>query len=228
LIDDDREARGTAEQLTREVATLMKRVGPEADKPILPTASAEPTEEGFSSSDGRQDEEVLSDTDGTARTSDAPPAREEHRPRSEYTLPVRLFPFGAAVVGGLLVFLGWEMHRIASDQQPAPSPWIATPEEVAQFAPDAGVGEETTSVIQDVPRVVMPLVLAVGAPMPKKPLQGQKRPPCGPELVAVNGACWAGPIKGREAPCPQGMFDHEGECYVPIFDTSRQPTSEEP
>jgi eukaryotic-like serine/threonine-protein kinase len=93
---------------------------------------------------------------------------------------------------------------------------------------NASTGEEALSLIQEVPRVVMPLGLAVGMPMPKNPRQGQKRPPCGPGQVAVNGACWAGPIKGQEAPCPQGMFDHQGECYFPIFDTPRQPTSEDP
>jgi hypothetical protein len=205
----------------------MQRAGPEADKPILPTDSAMTTDEGFISSDGRHDEEVLSDTDGTERTSSAPPAREEQCPRRELLLPAWLYPICAAMVGGLLVFLGWEMHRTAS-QQPTPQPWIASAEEMEQFAPDAGVGEEAMAVTQDVPRVVMPLVLAVGAPMPKNPQQGQKRPPCGPGQVAVNGACWAGPIEGLEAPCPQGMFDHEGKCYFAVFDTPRQPTSEQP
>jgi serine/threonine protein kinase len=227
LIDNDRNARGTAEQLAREVAALSQSVGPEADKPILPTSSAIATDEGFSASDGSQDEEVHSDTDRTTGASGAPPAREEHGPRGEYQMPAWLLPFGAAIVGGLLVFLGWEMHRTAS-QQPALPPWIATAEEMEQFSPDAGVGEEAQSVVQDVPQVVMPLVLLVGVPMPKKPQQGQKRPPCGAGQVAVNGACWAGPIKGQEAPCPSGMFDHEGECYFAVFDAPRQPTSEPP
>jgi len=58
----------------------------------------------------------------------------ERRPRREVFLPAWLSLAGAALVGGMLVFLGWEMHRAASEQ-PAPQPWVAKPEEVAQFAP---------------------------------------------------------------------------------------------
>jgi serine/threonine protein kinase len=86
--------------------------------------------------------------------------------------------------------LGWEMHRTASQQQAAPQPWIATHEEMAQFAPDAGVGEEVHSSFHDPPRAAMP-VYGLRLPMPKTPLPGQRRPPCDPdsEMMAL-GACW--------------------------------------
>jgi len=133
---------------------------------------------------------------------------------------------GTAVASFLVLLL----VRPAPPPEPAPNPtpWLATPEEIAQFAPDAGVADEAQSSVQDVPKAVMPLVLTIGAPMPKKPMEGQKKPPCGPGQIAVNDACWAGPIKGQAAPCRQGMYDYEGECYFAIYDAPRQPTSEQP
>jgi eukaryotic-like serine/threonine-protein kinase len=227
LIDDDRRVRGTAEQLAREVSALMKRVGPEADKPILPTSSAMPTDEGFSPSDERHDEEVLSDTDGTQSTSDAPAVREDRCPRGEYTLPAWLFPVSAAMVGGLLVFLGWEMHRAASQQHSASSPWMGTPEEVAQFAPDAGVGDEAVSTVQDAPSHTSTWVLSLGRPMPTKPLPGQKRPPCDRGEKEINGGCWFREADERP-PCGDKLFDYEGRCYFYAPQGARVPTSDPP
>jgi hypothetical protein len=229
LTDDDKHARGSAERLVREVDEVVQKAGPEADRPILPTTSAVPTDESSCSSDGRQDEEVVSDTDEPTEPSGTPPKREERRPRRELELPPWLSLAGATVVGGMLVFLGWEMHRTASEQKPAPQPWIAKAEDVAQFAPDAGVGEETLSAAQDVPRVVLPSMLSLGRPMPSKPFPSQRRPPC--ELRVEReliGACWLGPIKGQEPSCGNKMIDYEGECFLASFDQDRQPTSDQP
>ncbi|HVG61567.1 MAG TPA: hypothetical protein VNA24_23610, partial [Hyalangium sp.] len=215
LIDEDRHARGSAEQLVREVDEAVRKAGSETDKPILPTTSAVPTDENSCSSDGRQDEEVVSDTDEPTEPSPV--------------TPPWLSLVGAIVVGCMLVFLGWEMHRTASENQVAPERWIATPEEVAQFAPDAGVGEEALSAAQDVPRVVLPSVLSLGRAMPSKPFPGQRRPPCAPRVEReIIGACWIGPFKGQEPPCGDRMFDYEGECFVASFNEARQPTSEQP
>ncbi len=226
LIDDDRKARGTAEQLTREVAAVMQSAGLEANNPILATANAMATDEGCSASDGNQDEEVFSDTDRTTGTSGSPPATEEHNPRSEYQLPTWLFPIGATVVGGLLVFLGWEMHRTVS-QQPPPPPWIATPEEVAQFAPDAGVGDEAVSAVQDAPLDIGNWILSLGRPMPTKPLPGQKRPPCDRGEKEINGGCWVKEADERP-PCGDKMFEYEGRCYFASSTEARIPTSDPP
>jgi serine/threonine protein kinase len=230
LLSADREQRGTAEALARDTAVLAETAGESVDRPILPTASAVPTDSGSPSSDGL-DDEVLSETDtgrsGSSNTNSTSTG-EGRRPRQEVQLPPWLPLAGAALVGGMLVFLGWEMHRTASEQNPAPQPWIATPEEVAQFAPGAGVGEDALSGVQDMPRAIVPLVMTVGKPMPKKPPEGQKRPPCGPGQISVNGACWAGPIEGQKPPCGQGMFDYEGKCYFAVYDAPRPPASEEP
>ena len=113
--------------------------------------------------------------------------REEQRACRESLLPARLFPALMAMVGGLLVFLGWEMHRTAS-QQPAPPPWIATPEEVLQFAPDAGVGDEAVSAVQDAPVRVGTWVLSLGRPMPST------------KMYDYEGRCYFASFTGPRTP----------------------------
>jgi hypothetical protein len=107
-------------------------------------------------------------------------------------------------------------------------PWIATPEEVAQFAPDAGVGDEAQASFQEVPQAMVPLY-TLGMPMPKTPFPSQRRPPCvDPEIQRViNGGCWVA-IKGKEPPCGRSAFDYGDECFMPVYDAPRPPTSEEP
>lgn len=196
LVDDDRKARGTAEQLAREVDGLVRTAGPEADKPILPSASAMP-------------------------------AREEHCPQRELLLPPWFVLASAVTMGVLLVFLGWEMHRTASEQKLAPPPWIDEPDEVAQFAPDAGVADEGVASVQDVPQVVLPARMSFGRPMPTTPLRGQRRPPCPRGDREINGACWV-KVADETPPCGDTMFDYAGGCYKVSVDMPRQPTSEDP
>jgi len=227
LISDDRSARGTAEQLVREALALAQAGGPAVEQMLGPTPSALPTESGQGpSSEGEEEEEVLSDTDTArrARPSSASSSREERQPPE--TVPVWLTWAASSALGAAVVAL---LVRPVPPREPErAAPWLATPEEIAQFAPDAGVADEALASVQDVPRAVIPLVLTVGAPMPKKPQEGQKKPPCGPGQVSVNGACWAGPIEGQAAPCQQGMYDYEGKCYFAIYDAPRRPTSEQP
>jgi hypothetical protein len=228
LLSEDRQARGTAEQLERDVQVLVETAGPEADRPILSTPSAVPTEEGGrASSDGQDDDELLSDTEPAHPPGPRSTGEERYRRRPAF--PAWLSLASAGLVSGMVVALA---VLVVQPSRPEPaferSAFLATPEELAQFATDGGVAEEALATVQNAPRAVMPLVLTVGEPIPKKPPEGQKKPPCGPGQVAINGACWAGPIKGQEAPCQQGMFDHEGECYFAIYDAPRQPTSGTP
>jgi serine/threonine protein kinase len=228
LLANEREQRGTAEAMAQEAAALAMAAGEAADMPILPATSAEGTDKGFSFSEGSEDEEALSDTDGATSTTSSRTTEEERRPRRELQLPPGLSVVGVAVVGCLLIFLGWEMHRTASQLQAAPQPWIATHEEMAQFAPDAGVGEEALSKVQEVPRAAPPSLLSFGRSMPPKPLPGQRQPPCKRGEREINGGCWRGPIGEEKPPCGDEMFDYEGRCYIATGETPRLPTSEEP
>jgi hypothetical protein len=61
-------------------------------------------------------------------------------------------------------------------------------------------------------------------PLPKEPFKGQKRPPCTRYAeVELVGACWA-PHK-LKAPCPETLFEHQGECYLPSFSAKPPPSS---
>jgi hypothetical protein len=70
-------------------------------------------------------------------------------------------------------------------------------------------------------------LIVLARPLPKEPLKGQKRPPCTPYVeVELVGACWA-PHK-LKAPCPQTLFEYQGECYLPSFSAKPPPSSVEP
>jgi hypothetical protein len=89
-----------------------------------------------------------------------------------------------------MVVLAVELHR---PRPPEPGqPWLATPEEAAQFAPDDGVGEESLANVQAFARAMTP-AYALGLSMPKAPFPGQRQPPCG-----------------------KSAFDHGDECFLPI------------
>jgi len=61
-------------------------------------------------------------------------------------------------------------------------------------------------------------------PLPKEPFKGQKRPPCTRYTeVELVGACWM-PHK-LKAPCPEDLFEYQGECYVPSFSARPPPSS---
>ena len=121
--------------------------------------------------------------------------------------------------------------RPAPPPEPAPNPtsWLATPEEIAQFAPDAGVAQESLQAAQDLPHAELSSILSLGRPMPSKPFPGQKKPPCDPRTQRViNGGCWIGPISNAKPPCGNEAYDGDDGCYVPLIVTPRQPTSKEP
>ncbi|AKJ02508.1 hypothetical protein ATI61_108104 [Archangium gephyra] len=61
-------------------------------------------------------------------------------------------------------------------------------------------------------------------PLPREPFKGQKRPPCTRYAeVELVGACWL-PHK-LKAPCPDVLYEHQGECYSPAFSARPPPQS---
>ena len=62
--------------------------------------------------------------------------------------------------------------------------------------------------------------------VPKEPLKGQVRPPCKSHIQKeINGGCWV-PHK-MKAPCHDELYEHEGECYMPIFTPPPDPNAGE-
>jgi serine/threonine protein kinase len=225
LIADAPKARGTAEQLMREALTLAQAGGASLNEPIRAIASAAPAESGGPSSDGQDDEPVSGESDTVPRPV-LPPSRNEHQHSD--TIPVWLTWAGASALGaGLMALLVLFLVRPPSTEEDR-RPWIAPPVEESQFAPDAGVGDESLASFQEVPRATVPLYV-LGMPMPKTPFPAQRRPPCvDPEIQRViNGGCWVA-IKGKEPPCGKSAVDYGDECLMPVYDAPRSPTSEEP
>jgi hypothetical protein len=69
-------------------------------------------------------------------------------------------------------------------------------------------------------------VLAIGVPMPEKPLPNWKKPPCASSRQhSIKGACW---IRTDEAPggdrCGE-FYEHDGKCYAPVTQKKDAPLS---
>jgi hypothetical protein len=70
-------------------------------------------------------------------------------------------------------------------------------------------------------------VPAIAHPFPRKPYKGQKRPPCTPRLeVEIMGACWI--PHALKAPCPEELYEYQGQCYLTSMLPPRTPQSLEP
>jgi serine/threonine protein kinase len=71
----------------------------------------------------------------------------------------------------------------------------------------------------------------LGEEMPRRPFPGQVRSDANgkcPNKVhfVINGGCWLS-MGNLKPPCGNEGYDWKGECYSPVLDTSRKPTSEE-
>jgi hypothetical protein len=226
LLSEDKQARGTAEQLAREAALLAQTAGPEADKSILPTSSAIITEKGEQAPPVSSDSEELSDTDRASSSSEpSDTSSQRERPRRRPSFEALLSTALAAIVGGLVVVLSLQLLK-PGPPVPEPVPWLATPGEQLPFSTDGGVAEEALSSVEEVPSTGTPYDL-LGAPMPKQPFPWQRKPPCERGETAIHGGCWSR-IWGEEPPCGQKMFDYENGCYKPSVDMPRTPTSGQP
>lgn len=60
-------------------------------------------------------------------------------------------------------------------------------------------------------------------PLPIKPFEGQKTPPCTKRVqVELNGGCW---IETSVQPPCEELFEHQRKCYVPVRMAQPPPTS---
>jgi hypothetical protein len=94
----------------------------------------------------------------------------------------------------------------------------------------AGMGEEALNSVAPAEKFLVS-GQGITRPMPNRPLPEQKRPPCTSwGAIEIKGGCWRLQMKGADtAPCYPDLYEHEGRCYGPVFNTAeRVPTSEEP
>jgi hypothetical protein len=73
-----------------------------------------------------------------------------------------------------------------------------------------------------------PAPVIQGFPMPNKPFEGQKKPPCDAKRaeVEIHGGCWM--EIARRPPCSEGAAEYQGKCYVAVGAAPRAPTSIDP
>ncbi|MDC0712332.1 serine/threonine-protein kinase [Stigmatella sp. ncwal1] len=64
----------------------------------------------------------------------------------------------------------------------------------------------------------------IGLEIPKKPLPGQRRPPCGRPKIEINGGCWL-ELLDVAPPCDAESYLYKGKCYEPLGLLSRPETS---
>lgn len=68
------------------------------------------------------------------------------------------------------------------------------------------------------------LGLSEGAKMDGPRGPQQKKPPCLPRTEReLFGVCWA--LHGELPPCPDGTFEAQGRCFMPVIAPKREPTS---
>jgi hypothetical protein len=133
-----------------------------------------------------------------------------HEPRRRWRLGLGMA--SAATVGALLLAL----VRLVPVSQPPLVP-------MRHEEPTAGENPDTPTSVGLVDDAdAGQSVLA--RPLPREPFKGQKRPPCTRYAeVELVGACWL-PHK-LKAPCPDVLYEYQGECYVPAFSAKPPPQS---
>ncbi|MFE8603671.1 hypothetical protein [Archangium violaceum] len=142
--------------------------------------------------------------DGVGLMSRALPEDKEPRPVWRRGLALA----GAAAVGALAFAL---LHLASASPPPdSTEPWASIP---------------SASIPQEVPTDTEPFPTSgsiwnteqdggvLARPLPQKPYKGQRRPPCKPRIeVELIGACWV-PHK-LKAPCPEDLYEYQGECFT--------------
>ncbi len=70
-------------------------------------------------------------------------------------------------------------------------------------------------------------IAVLARPFPQKPYKGQRLPPCKPRVeVEIMGACWIPHL--LKAPCPEELYEHQGQCYTASMIPPRPPQAVEP
>ncbi|HYO73195.1 MAG TPA: hypothetical protein VEU33_44740 [Archangium sp.] len=154
--------------------------------------------------------------DGVGRMARALP--EDKAPRHGWRLGPTLA--GAAAVCALAFAL---LHPASVSTPPPVSaePWVsAPPAGIRQEVPTDTEPFPTSGSIWDTEQdggIPVP-----ARPLPQKPYKGQRRPPCKPRIeVELIGACWV-PHK-LKAPCPEDLYEYQGECFTASMASPPQP-----
>ena len=141
-----------------------------------------------------------------------------HEPRFRWRLGLGVA--SAATVCALL----FALVRLASVSQPpsAPEPLAsAPPAPVSHEVPTAAETSDFRAWLVDTADAGQSVL---ARPLPKEAFKGQKRPPCTRYTeVELVGGCWMQHV--LKAPCPEDLFEYQGNCYAPSFSAKPPPSS---
>ncbi len=241
------EERVGTEEIAKALGRRAEQAGPGADVPLfewetLPRSEWPPEDAQDSRLVGhrvrrreREEVQAVLQADATARADVKQPKVEapthDESPRESTALRERMqtwLPWLA--VGAVCAVALWH-HGTGPGRAETESPQ-------AQGSSDAGerdggvvsVGDtaltSSSSSVKEVAGSPAEGVIAVDSP--PKPLPGQLKPDanghCRKGQSAINGGCWL-EAKVSLDDCPGNGFAYKGGCYVPVFPSSREPTS---
>jgi eukaryotic-like serine/threonine-protein kinase len=166
----------------------------------------------------RAAEQPPAEADQPIRPRSTREARRTHAPFSPLRLPRREWMGPAAALGvGLALGLFWT--ELSAWRGTAPS------ELQHQGGEVVGIAKTAISPTANNPTLES-LQPPIGRDLPNKPFPGQRRPPCKPPAIEVNGGCWAPSEKAP--PCGEQSVEWKKACYWPILEFPRPSTSESP
>jgi hypothetical protein len=200
MLSDEPQARGSAGELAEALERLAQQAGPLVDLPWV------------------------------ARSVLPPPAQATRLDSPGWERLKALAPLFLAVAAfSMLVLLTPLIQRTGEERQVAYEQPPRVPK--ARGSPDAGTGAVGEEAMASAAPYEEALVSewGVARDVPKRPLDGQKRPPCKQRgAVEINGGCWWDVVDAEPPPCETDKYEYGGRCYAPIFTSQRRPTSEEP
>jgi eukaryotic-like serine/threonine-protein kinase len=238
LLADEPEARGSAYETEEAAEAAVNHVGPHADAPLFHVERPE-LESGtmparLVPASGSMPPAAKTATmpvqhvlvAGAARPAVetvATPVRiraqsQAHEGRWRQGLAAAALVF--ALVGSW--WLGHGLHEQVPHSMQAAVPDSAE----APDAGPAGLGDDAQTArqpAQDVPASAKTISLE----MPKEPLPGQRRAPCGRGEVEIHGGCWVR-WPDLSPPCGEKAYEWKGACYLPFTGGVRVPTTQKP
>jgi eukaryotic-like serine/threonine-protein kinase len=237
------EKRGTAEELAEALEQRAVQAGPEAHVPLFEWETLE--REKWSPEDvasagfrhhrlrrrWREEVQATLKAETTARAAAAPPEAEARTRTVTSDKPVkrrdqnqRWQAWLAVVAVGTVVL--WPQRAGPGNTGEEFIGVRCSPDAAGREAGSVSLGD--TSMISAEPPEKAPSKKVVALEVPPQPQPGQLKPDangrCRKGLIAINGGCWLKASVDLEI-CAGNGYVYRGDCYVPMFPPTREPTS---